>query len=45
MNAGFNDRAVKDVAKEMFCKEVGKLNGADGKIEDQLRFTMAEGKG
>ncbi|KFX91473.1 hypothetical protein O988_07742 [Pseudogymnoascus sp. VKM F-3808] len=42
--AGFNDTAVKDIAKEMFCVEMKKLADKEGKIKQQLRLNMAVGQ-
>jgi ubiquinone/menaquinone biosynthesis C-methylase UbiE len=42
--AGFKDPAKKGPAKEMFCQEMKKLADNDGKILEEMKFTMAVGK-
>ena len=41
---GFNNPALKEVAKEMFSLEMKKLADEDGRIKEQLTFNMAVGK-
>lgn len=42
--AGFDDPAVREKAKEMFVAEIKKLADGEGKIMQQLRYSMAVGQ-